>query len=238
MTKNANAIMDTQDSPDFVPTQDELIHLVKYWVKKAIDDRYFIFWGQCFGGSDLRRIDFDWQRVNELALILGEAETHEAVKKAYEEAAQDSDQSDWIVFRFGTSKEQTMYQDKGGQGLSHFKRGRAEEIASKVVQRVFREGTPEEQQALIKDELAHYARKLHSYKRGCRHVVEMFGISFPRELCRLVPSTGVDNPNPEPNGLLQTLSIDQGKALLAKLDEIAKKGEGALKALVTGHEER
>jgi hypothetical protein len=56
-------------------TKDEVIHLVKYWVKKAIDDRYFIFWGQCFGSSDLRRIDFDWQRVDEIAQILGKEET-------------------------------------------------------------------------------------------------------------------------------------------------------------------
>src|ERR1700722_904924 len=110
-------------------TQDELIHLVKYWVKKAIDDRYFIFWGQCFGGSDLRRIDFDWQRVNELALILGEVETHEAVKKAYEEAAQDFRRSDWIVFHYGTQEERTLYQDKGDQGLSDFEPGEAEKIS-------------------------------------------------------------------------------------------------------------
>jgi hypothetical protein len=49
----------------------------------------------------------------------------------------------------------------------------------------------------------------------------------------LVLSTGVDDPNPQPNSLFGNLSLDQGKALLAKLDETAKKGESALKALVT-----
>jgi hypothetical protein len=238
MTKNANAIMDTQHSPDFVPTQDELIQLVKYWVREAIDDEYFIFAGQCFSSSDLRRIDSDWKRVNEIAQILGEEETDKAVMKAYEETAQDFDQSEWIVFRYGTRKEKCTYQDKGGQFLSDFERGEAEEIASRVIQRVFRKGTPEEQQALIKDELARYARKLHSYKRGWRRVVEIFGISFPVELRSLVLNTGVDDPNPQPNEFVGTISIEQGKAFLAKLDEIAKKGEGALAALVTGHEER
>jgi hypothetical protein len=33
-------------------------------------------------------------------------------------------------------------------------------------------------------------------------------------------------------------SIEQGKTLLAKLDDTAKKGEDALKALVAGHGER
>jgi hypothetical protein len=223
---------------NFVPTQDELIHLVKYWVKKAVDDRYFIFWGQCFGSSDLRRIDLDWQRVNEIAQILGEAETDKAVKKAYKETAQDFKQSDWIVFRYGTQEEQTSYQDNGGQGLSDFKCGIAEEIACKVVERVFRDGAPEQQQALIKDELARYARKLRGYKRGPQHVVEVFGIYFPAELRRLIASIGVADPDPQPNGFFGTLSIEQGKALQAMLDETAKKGEGALKALVTGHEAR
>jgi hypothetical protein len=238
MTKNANAIMDTQDSPGFVPTHSELIQLLKYWVREAIDDKYFIFAGQCFGSSDFRRIDSVWKRVNEIAQILGEEETDKAVKKAYEEAAQDFEQSDWILFRYGIRKEVSAYQDKGGQFLSDFERGEAEDIASRVVQRVFLKGTPEEQQALIKDELARYARKLHSYKRGWRHVVEIFGIDFPAELRRLIPSIGVDDPGAQPNEFVGTISIEQGKAFLAKLDEIAKKSEAALAALVTGHEER
>jgi hypothetical protein len=216
-------------------TKDEVIHLVKYWVKKAIEDRYFIFWGECFGSSDLRRIDFDWKRVNEIAQILGKEETDRAVKKAYEEVAQDFNRSNWIVFRYGTWDEQRAYQDKGGQCLSDFERGEAEEMACGVVQRVFREGTPEEQQALLRDELARYARKLYSYNRGGR-VVEMFGVFFPSELRSLIPSTGVDVPSPQPNETVGTINIEQGKAFLAALNETAKKGEAALEALVTGYE--
>src|ERR1700730_16588051 len=241
MTKNTAAIRETQHSTNahskeitgIVPTQDELIHLVKYWVKKAVNDRFFIFWGQCYGSSDLGRIDLDWHRVNEIAQILGEEETKKAVRKAYEETAQHFEQSDWIVFRYGTQKERTAYQDEGGECLSHFECGVAEEIARKVAQRVFRGGTPEQQQALLKEELARYAKKLHSYKRGSRHIVQIFGIDFPAEL-----RTFVDDPHPQPNGSFGTVSIEQGKALLAKLDETAKKGEDALKALVAGHGER
>ena len=40
----------------FVPSPDELAVLVKHWVNEAIDDEYFLFWGQCFGSSDLQRI--------------------------------------------------------------------------------------------------------------------------------------------------------------------------------------
>jgi hypothetical protein len=101
---------------------------------------------------------------------------------------------------------------------------------------VLREGTPEEQQALLRDELARYAKKLYSYKRGWRHVVEIFGISFPSELRSLIPSTGVDVPSPQPNETVGTINIEQGKAFLATLNETAEKGESALEALVTGYE--
>jgi hypothetical protein len=236
MTKNTAAIKEAQHSTNapskeitgFVPTQDELIHLLKHWVKKAVDEQFFVFGCQSYGSYDLQR-----NRINEIAQILGDEETDRAVKKAYEEAAQDFDKSDWIVFRYGTQKERTAYQDKGGNALSDFECGVAEKIACKVAQRVFRDGSPEQQQALLKEELARYAKKLHSYKRGSRHIVEIFGISFPAELRTLV-----DDPHPEPNGSFGTVSIEQGKVLLAKLDETAKKGEDALKALVAGHVER
>jgi len=236
MMKDSDAMAEKQQSPDFVPTQGELIQLVKYWVSKAIGDEYFIFSGQCFGSSDLRRIDFDWNRVNEIAQILGQAESDKAVKEAYEEAAQSCEKSDWIVFRYGTWDERTTYQDKGGQFLSDFECGVADEIARSVVERVSREGAPEQQQALIKDELARYARKLFSYKRGPQHFVNILGIHFPAALRRLIPSIGADDSNPHPNGFFGTLSLEQGKALLTMLDETAKKGEDALKALVTEHE--
>jgi hypothetical protein len=95
MTNNLAA---TTDTDTHVPTQDEWIVLVKYWVNKAIDDRYFIFWGQCFGSSDLDEISFDWNRVNQIAEMLGPTETDRAIAKAYEEAAQRYERSDWVVF--------------------------------------------------------------------------------------------------------------------------------------------
>jgi hypothetical protein len=211
---------------------------VKYWAKRAIDDDYFIFWAQGCSSSDLRQIDLDWKRVNDIAQILGKEETDKAVKKAYEEAALEFQRDDWIVYRYGSRDEQNTYGDKGGQCFSDFEPGEAETIACSVVQRVLRQGTPEEQQTLIKDELTRYSKRLYGYKRGWRHAVEIFGIFFPGELRRLILSTGIDGSNPEPNSFFENFSIEQGKALLAILDEATKKGEDALEALVTREEER
>jgi len=66
----------------------------------------------------------------------------------------------------------------------------------------------------------------------------IFGIYFAAELRGLLLSAGVDDPDPQSIGFFGTLSIEQGKAFLAKLDEVAKKGEGALEALVVAHEDR
>jgi hypothetical protein len=44
--------------------------------------------------------------------------------------------------------------------------------------------------------------------------------------------TFVDDPKLQPNGEFGTFSLDQGKAFLAKLDGVAKKGEQALQALI------
>jgi hypothetical protein len=100
------------------------------------------------------------------------------------------------------------------------------------VQRVLREGRPEQQQALIKDELGRYARKLHGYIRGPRRSLEIFGIHFPSELRPLILSTGVNDPDPQPNGFYSAVTLEHGKTFLAILDETAKNGEGALRALV------
>jgi hypothetical protein len=209
---------------------------VKHWVKKAIKDEYFIFWGQCFGTFDLDDIYSDWNRVDQIAQILVSEETDRAITEAYEKAAQRYERSDWVVFRYGNEQEQKSYQDKGGQAFSDFKCGEAEEIACKVMQRVFRDGTPEQQQALLKDELARYAKKLSSYKPGRGHIAEIFGIYFPSELRPFIVSAGIVDPcpnsGPDTNSDFGTPKIKQGEVLLVMLDETAKKGEDALRALV------
>jgi hypothetical protein len=199
MAKSVGEIANEKKLSEFVPMQEELIQLVKYWVRKAIDGDYFIFWGQCVGGSALRRVDFAWQRVNDIPQIAGKDEKDGAVIQAYEDAAQECERSHWIVFCFGTREERTLYQDQGGQCLWDFASGVSEEIARSMAQRVLSEGKPEKQQALIKDELGRYARKLHRYKRVPGHSVEILGIHFPAELRRLILSTGVNDPDPQPN---------------------------------------
>jgi hypothetical protein len=137
----------------FVPTPDELAVLVKHWVNQAIDDEYFIFWGQCFTVSDLDHIDFDWNRVHEIEKMLGHEATRTAIEEAYSQAAQDYDRNHWIVFRYGTTEEQAAYQEVVRQCVENCQDDLADTLASKVVKRVLREGTAEQQTSLLKEEL-------------------------------------------------------------------------------------
>jgi hypothetical protein len=206
----------------FVPTPIELAQLVKYAAAEAISDQFLIFWGQCCGGSDWREIDNYWGRVDEIGKILGKEKTEKAIAEAYQEAAQRGDANDWIVFRYGTSEEARAYEDKGGQCFLDFEPGVAEDIASKVIERVFREGSPAEQEALLKEELRRCAGKLKA--KYPHHVIEIFGIKFPSSLKHLVLGAGVADPDPRQNinTYFEGLTIEQGKAILAAFKKAAR----------------
>jgi len=228
--------MNTEEISRFVPSQDELFQLTKHWVKEAISDEWFIFWGQCFGSSDLRRIDADWNRVAEIKAILGIERTEIAIEEAYQEAAQVGDRNSWIIFRYGTGGERAAYQELGGQCFDNFDGGVAEWLASRVMKRVFRGGAPNEQESLLKEELSRYAAKLRSFKIKGFGVIEVFGIYFPCEIKPLVLTTGVNDPEPsQDNTFHGTLTVEQGKAFLTALEAVSEKGEDALKALVMGN---
>jgi hypothetical protein len=137
----------------FVPTPDELAVLAKHWVNEAIDDEYFMFWGQCYGLSDLDQIDFDWARVREIEKMFGHEATRTAIEEAYSKAAQDYDRNHWIVFRYGTDEERAAYQEVLGQCFEACKDGLADKLASQVVKRVLSEGTAEQQTSLLKEEV-------------------------------------------------------------------------------------
>jgi hypothetical protein len=225
----------SQQPISFVPTPDELAVLAKHWVNEAINDEYFIFWGQCFGLSDLDQIDSDWGRVNEIGKMLGHEATRTAIEEAYSQAAQDYDRNHWIVFRYGKHEERAAYQEVVKQCCEESQDGLADRLASQVVKRIFREGTAEQQTSLLQEELKRYSTKLNHFKTGPHHIVEIFGIHFPAEVKRLVSSIGIEDPEPNPrdNTFFKTLTLEQGKLILAALDETAQKGEGALQELVS-----
>jgi hypothetical protein len=223
----------------FVPTRDELAQLAKHWAGEAISDEFEIFWGQCCGGSDWQQINNYWGRVDEIGKILGKEETEKAIGEAYEDEAQRfADASDWIVFRYGTSEEARAYEDGGGQCFLDFEPGVAEAITSKVIERVFRDGSPSDQEALLKEELRRCASKLKA--NYPHHIIEIFGIHFPSALKPLVLGAGVADPDPgrDTNTFFKDLTIKEGKAILDALKESVRESANTSSASVKGEEAR
>ena|ERR1035438_2802776 len=139
MTEDKNDNLRAEQPICFVPTPVELAVLVKHWANEVIKDEYFAFWSQCFSSPIVQRIDRNWNRVEEIAEVLGDEATHTAVEETYQHTAQNFDRNDWIVFRIGTQEELDAYRKIGGPFLEEFDSGVAHRLASQVVERVFRE---------------------------------------------------------------------------------------------------
>jgi hypothetical protein len=84
--------------PDWPVTRHELLQLVKYWHKSALDNDYFM-WRYGEWGSDWAALRcYGWRRVDQFEAVLGP----EAVKKACEEVtaefAADEDPEVWNLY--------------------------------------------------------------------------------------------------------------------------------------------
>ncbi len=98
--------------PDFVPTRHELLQLVNFWVKKALDYQYFDFLYAQTGSTELRLIPYAWRRINRIGELLGEERVKEAVEEAYAEFGKNQDQRYWEIFMHGSSEDRNALQDE------------------------------------------------------------------------------------------------------------------------------
>jgi hypothetical protein len=103
----------------FVATRHELIQLLKYWAKKAIDIDYDRFFYEQPGSSDRRVRAFGWRRVSRIAEIVGKEEGDEAVKQAYEEYGKGQHPRTWNIFLNGTAAEREIFRKE----MNAFMRG-------------------------------------------------------------------------------------------------------------------
>ena len=76
---------DDSEEPDFVPTRDELLHIVKHWRRTVLADDFFRFYSGQISGGDSRKAAFAGNRINSIASLLGD----ESVDRAYEEAEKE-----------------------------------------------------------------------------------------------------------------------------------------------------
>jgi MacB-like periplasmic core domain len=84
-----------------VPTRHELIQLVKYWQREALEIEYWWFLFRQVGSSETRRRAFALRRVDRIWNLLGEEEVQQAVDGVYAEFGKNTDAMLWDVFLRG-----------------------------------------------------------------------------------------------------------------------------------------
>jgi hypothetical protein len=98
--------------PEFIPTQHELLELVKYWTKVALGIEFLWFCYESPGSSDIRLRPFAYRRINRIAKCLGDAVVGRAFTDAREEFAKTVDARAWRIFRHGTPEEQAAFRNE------------------------------------------------------------------------------------------------------------------------------
>lgn len=97
---------------EFVPTRHELLELVKYWTRVALDDQYFTFVYAQTGSTERRRIAFAWRRIDHIGGLLGDEVVDKAVDEATEDFGKTCDPRAWGVFMHGDKGAQRAFQDE------------------------------------------------------------------------------------------------------------------------------
>jgi len=110
--------------PDFVPTRHELLQLLNFWVKEALDYEYFEFLYAQTGSTELRLIPYAWRRINRIGELLGEERAKKAVEEAYAEFGKNKNQRDWEIFMHGSSEDWKALQDEIHREMEDYFRSR------------------------------------------------------------------------------------------------------------------
>ena len=100
------------ETPDFVPTRHELLQLVNFWVKEALDYEYFAFLYAQSSSSGFRLSAYAWRRIYRIGELLGEERVKEAVEEAYAKFGKNYYQRDWEIFMHGSSEDRKALQDE------------------------------------------------------------------------------------------------------------------------------
>ena len=110
----ANSIA-SGEVPEFVPTRDELIQLVKYWATMVIDIRYWSFVAGQTGRDDFRLENLALVRIQRIAEIIGDEEVAKAVNEAKAELSKEA--QGWDIFLNGTEEQREAFRVEFQQGM-------------------------------------------------------------------------------------------------------------------------
>ena len=96
----------------FAPTQHELIQVVKYWVNRELDIRWFTFITGQTGSTERRVVHFALRRIGRIGDVLGAEDVDKAIEEAAEEFSKPLDQHLLQVFWKGDAAEWETVQEE------------------------------------------------------------------------------------------------------------------------------
>ena len=130
--------LDSKKPAVFTLTPGELILLVEHWTMRLIRDElfpitYFEFsyggYGRLFRTDPITGVDLpaivdkhnqyptvpgnrikNWDRINEIAQVLGDELTDKTIVETYQEESQEYPRNPWIIIRYGNSDEKFEYE--------------------------------------------------------------------------------------------------------------------------------
>ena len=70
---------DWDEMPGYVPTREELVHLVRYWYEQILDINWLYFTDRTIWGSDHRRRVYANARIKELTAVLSDVAVEKAI---------------------------------------------------------------------------------------------------------------------------------------------------------------
>ena len=94
---------DAAEISGFVPTRHELIVLVEYWQRRALETEWWWFRTGQVGSSETRLQAFAIRRVNRIYDLIGQGEVQQAIDGVYAEFGKHEDQRLWDIFLHGDS---------------------------------------------------------------------------------------------------------------------------------------
>ena len=99
-----------KEIPQFLATRHELIELVKYWTKRALDSEFWVFLTGQIGSTDMRVRPFAYRRISRIADVIGEDEIRKVVDEAKNEFGKSQDAKAWDIFLHGMSEQRQQFQ--------------------------------------------------------------------------------------------------------------------------------
>ena len=107
----------TLEVPDFNPTREELIQIIKYWAEEILRMDYESFLDGCWCGSQTHLQIFGVHQINRIKEVLGKEAVKQAISETNTKFAEAQDKRLWDIFVNGTKEQWDAVQEETHKAL-------------------------------------------------------------------------------------------------------------------------